>query len=69
MVRVRIAALVYYIGLHGIFVYYKHVTTWDYLGFMMATLDHPAKFSVLQTTICNYNSTYDFLSMHSLERV
>ena len=31
VVRVRIAALVYYMGLHGILVYYKHGTTWDYM--------------------------------------
>ena len=37
VVRVRIEALVYYMGLHGIFVYYKHGTTvhgitWDLRG-------------------------------------
>ena len=31
MVRVRIAALVNYMGLHGILVYYKHGTTLEYL--------------------------------------
>ena len=41
VVRVRIAASVYYMGLKGVLVYYKHGTgiAWD---FMMATLDHPA---------------------------
>ena len=31
VVRVRIAAIVYYMGFHGIYMYYKHGTTWYYM--------------------------------------